>query len=250
MPRNVIQLDEMRRGRPSGPPPEPSFPAPGPRSPGPQSPGPRLAAPELHDPAPVQADPLLTALDGTVRAGDRVLLIGGGLGVAATLAARAARGGRLIVAEPNLLLISRLDAVLAFNGVTNAETINALLAVGMRGCVEFNPESDPRTPLRSEGHPPHPTCMVPFMDLNVILAEERINVLLCDTPVAPAALLAQADLAGVDRILVHRGSDAAQCWGSAGICRLLAGQGYDAEPHGAAIRFTRQALAQRSANRA
>ena len=44
--------------------------------------------------------------------------------------------------------------------------------------------------------------MVQLMDLNMILAEERISLLICDTPMAPVELLAQADLGQVDRILL------------------------------------------------
>jgi hypothetical protein len=177
-------------------------------------------------------------------------MIGAGQAATSMIAACAADAGKVIVAEPNALLISRLEGACPRNGIARTETVNAVLAVGKRGYVEFNPESDPRSPPQAAGLPPRPAFRVPFMDLNVILAEERINVILCDTPVAPAALLAQADLGGVERILVQRGSDAAQCWGSEGICMLLAGQGYEAEPHGTAIRFHRPAAPQRSAGRA
>jgi FkbM family methyltransferase len=242
MTRTVIDLEAMRRRRPSGQ--------------APQQPvldsctaaGTVLVPPEIHDliGSGAYVDSLLGELAGTVGPGDRVLLIGAGLGIASTLAARAACDGRVIVAEPNALLVSHIETVHALNDIANAETVNALLAVGKRGYVEFCPDSDPRTPPRTGWQPPHRALMVPFMDLNVILAEARINVILCDTPVAPAALLAQADLAGVERILVHRGSDAAQCWGSNGICMLLAGLGFDAAPSGAAIRFCRPAQSQSS----
>ncbi len=86
--------------------------------------------------------------------------------------------------------------------------------------------------------------MVPIIDLNMILAEERINLIICDTPTVPAQLLAQAELGQVDRILLNFGNTA-QCWDGDGVCTQLVARGYYPEPSGTAI-LLRRPIARRS----
>ena len=81
--------------------------------------------------------------------------------------------------------------------------------------------------------------MVPFMDLNLILTEERISLIICDVPVASARLLAQAELGQVDCILLGCGDESDQCWEDDGICTLLVARGYSAERSGTAVLFRR-----------
>jgi hypothetical protein len=73
--------------------------------------------------------------------------------------------------------------------------------------------------------------MVPFMDLNLILTEERISLIICDIPVASARLVARGALATVERILVNCGDDSALCWEDEALCSLLTARGYSAGPH-------------------
>ena len=72
-------------------------------------------------------------LPDAIMHGDRVLVIGGGLGIVSTLVARAAGIDRVIVAEPNTSLLPYLDQVHDMNGASGVETVNALLAVGKMG---------------------------------------------------------------------------------------------------------------------
>ena len=190
--------------------------------------------------------PLLRRLPDAVVPGDRVLVIGGGLGVVSTLVARAEGTDRVIVAEPNTTLVHYIDRVHDLNGASEVETINAVLAVGMKGKVPFCAQRDPRT----SSLVPHSqllpqAMMVPFMDLNMILTEERISLIICDTPTAPAQLLAQADLGQVDRILLNTSADAAQCQNGDGVSAQLIVRGYSPEPSGAAT-LLRRSIARRS----
>jgi FkbM family methyltransferase len=189
---------------------------------------------------------LVRRLPDAVIPGDRVLVIGGGLGVVSTLVARVEGVGRVIVAEPNTLLFPYIDRVHDLNGVSEVETINAVLAVGKKGKIPFCAQRDPRT---SSLMPPNQlrrrAMMVPFVDLNMILAEERISSIICDTPTAPEQLLAQADLRRVDRILLNIGKDAAQCPAGDGVCTQLVARGYHPEPSRAAILLRRSITRQR-----
>jgi FkbM family methyltransferase len=183
---------------------------------------------------------LVRRLPDLVIPGDRVLVIGGGLGVVSTLVARIEGVDRVITAEPNAALYPYIDRVHGLNGVSEVETINAVLAVGKKGRIPFFAQHDPRTSsLMPDDQSRQQAMMVPVMDLNMILAEERINLIICDTPIAPAQLLAQAELGLVDRILLHLGTDAAQCWDGDGICTQLAAHGYFPEQSGNAILLRR-----------
>ncbi|MFQ5566070.1 MAG: hypothetical protein ACE5EU_06890 [Paracoccaceae bacterium] len=185
-------------------------------------------------------------LPDAVMPGDRVLLIGAGLGVVSTLVARADGVERVIAVEPNSALFPHIDRVHAFNGVSEIETINAMPAVGKKGKIELCTQHDPRTSLfMPHGRSWQPAQMVPFIDLNMILAEERISLIICDTPSVPAQLLTEAELAQVDRILLTCGSDVARCWDGDGACMQLVARGYTPEPSGTAI-LLRRSVARRS----
>ena len=175
---------------------------------------------------------LLRLLPEAVVPGDRVLVIGAGLGVVSTLVARNEGVDRVIAVEANTALIPYLNRVHALNGVSEVETVNAVLAEGKKGRVPFFARRD----LRTSSLLPHDrswqqAMMVPFMDLNLILTEERISLVVCDIPVVSARLLARAELATVERILVDCGDEPELCWEADALCSLLAARGYAIGPH-------------------
>ena len=173
----------------------------------------------------------LRLLPEAVVPGDRVLVIGAGLGVVSTKVARNEGVWSVIAVEANTALIPYLNRVHALNGVSEVETINAVLAVGKKGRTPFFARRD----LRTSSLLPHDrswqqVMMVPFMDLNLILTEERISLIICDVPVVSARLLARAELATVERILVGCGDDAELCWEEDALCSLLTARGYTTGP--------------------
>jgi len=183
---------------------------------------------------------LVRLLPEAVVPGDRVLVIGAGLGVVSTMAARDEGVDRVIAVEADTALIPYLNRVHALNGVSEVEVVNAVLAEGKKGRVPFFARRD----LRTSSLLPHDrswqqVIMVPFMDLNLILTEERISLIICDIPVASARLVAQAELGQVDRILLDYGDDVAQCWEGNGVCTQLVARGYYPEPSGTAIMLRR-----------
>jgi FkbM family methyltransferase len=185
-------------------------------------------------------DDVLRLLPEAIAPGDRVLVIGAGLGVVSTLVARNEGVDRVIAVEANTALIPYLNRVHALNGVAEVEIVNAVLAEGKKGRVPFFARRD----LRTSSLLPHDrswqqVIMVPFMDLNLILTEERISLVICDVPVASARLLALAELGQVDCILLGCGDESEQCWEDDGICTLLVARGYSAERSGTAVLFHR-----------
>ncbi|MFQ5567387.1 MAG: hypothetical protein ACE5EU_13620 [Paracoccaceae bacterium] len=174
---------------------------------------------------------LLRLLPEAVASGDRVLVIGAGLGVVSTMVARNEGVDRVIAVEANTALVPYLNRVHALNGVSEVETVNAVLAEDRKGRVPFFARRD----LRTSSLLPHDrswqqVIMVPFMDLNLILTEERISLIICEIPVFSARLLARAELATVERILVDCGDEPELCWQDDALCSLLTARGYVTGP--------------------
>jgi FkbM family methyltransferase len=178
---------------------------------------------------------LLQLLPDVVCPGDRILVIGAGFGVVSTVVARTAGVERVIAVEANTLLVRYLNRLHALNGVTGVETVNAVLANGKRGQVPFFVRQDPRdSSLLPYGHPWQKVLMVPFMDLNLILTEERISLIIIENPLQSARALSEARLDRVERVLVDCGSDRAAIWEEGELGALLSDRGYvrDVEPSG------------------
>ena len=182
---------------------------------------------------------LVRLLPDAVKPGDRVLVIGAGLGTVSSLIAKSDGVERVIAVEANTELLPYLERVHALNGVPWVETINAVLGDGWRGRVPFFARADIRTSsLLPDDCSWQHTMMVPCMDLNLILTEEQITLIVCEIPTASAQLQC-AELGSVERILVSSGDDPSERREQNEVRSLLAGQGFDAEERGAALLFGR-----------
>lgn len=182
---------------------------------------------------------LVRLLPDAVKPGDRVLVIGAGLGTVSSLIAKSDGVERVIAVEANTELMPYLERVHALNGVPWVETINAVLGDGWKGRVPFFARHDIRTSsLLPDDCSWQHTMMVPCMDLNLILTEEQITLIVCEIPTASAQLQC-AELGSVERILVSSGDDPSERREQNEVRSLLAGQGFDAEERGAALLFGR-----------
>ncbi len=182
---------------------------------------------------------LVRLLPDAVKPGDRVLVIGAGLGTVSSLIAKSDGVERVIAVEANTELTPYLERVHALNGVPWVETINAVLGDGWKGRVPFFARHDIRTSsLLPDDCSWQHTMMVPCMDLNLILTEEQITLIVCEIPTASAQLQC-AELGSVERILVSSGDDPSERREQNEVRSLLAGQGFDAEERGAALLFGR-----------
>ena len=175
-----------------------------------------------------------------VRAGDRVLVIGAGLGVVSTLVAQSRGVERVIAVEANIALLPYLERVHALNDVPWVETVNAVLGDGGKGRVPFFARRDNRnSSLLPSDDSWKQVMMVPLMDLNVILTEEQINLIVCDIPTTSAQLLGRAELGSVERIIVRCGDEISQSQGENEVWSELIEQGFAAEERGTAALFER-----------
>ena len=182
---------------------------------------------------------LVRLLPDAVKPGDRVLVIGAGLGTVSSLIAKSRGVERVIAVEANTELMPYLKRVHALNGVPWVETINAVLGDGWKGRVPFFARHDIRTSsLLPDDCSWQHTMMVPCMDLNLILTEEQITLIVCEIPTASAQLQC-AELGSVGRILVSSGGDPWERREQNEVRSLLAGQGFDAEERGAVLLFGR-----------
>lgn len=183
---------------------------------------------------------ILRVLPETLRAGDRVLVIGAGLGLVSALAARTRGVKRVIAVEPNAELYPYMMRAHQLNGVPWVESINAVLGHGIRGRVPFFARNDLRTSsITPDECSWQMVMLIPCMELNLILAEERINLVISEVPAGGADLLAGIEPGMVDRILVSSGDD---CFGVAEnneVREALGRRGYQVEDAGNALLFSR-----------
>ena len=181
---------------------------------------------------------VIRLLPNVIRAGDRVLVIGAGLGVVSTLVAKTEGVARVIAVEADSALISYLNRVHDLNGVSEVEVINAVLAEGKRGRVPFFTLRDIRTSSTLlHDRLWQQAMMVPVLDLDLILTEERISLIVCEVPTASTQLLARAELGSVEQILVNSCDYSSEHWEESEVCSLLAAQGFAAKKCGTALLF-------------
>ncbi len=137
--------------------------------------------------------PEINGLSRVIRAGDRVLELGAGLGIITALAARAAGiEGRVRAYEANAALLGDTQAFFAANQITTVELVNAVLV------PETNPA--PRhfhlagsfaesSLMGVDGRNPQGMLEVRAECLTDVLAAFRPNVLICDIEGGEAELL-------------------------------------------------------------
>jgi len=183
---------------------------------------------------------ILGLLPDALRAGDRVLVIGAGLGVVSTLVAQSRGIERVIAVEANIALTPYLERVHALNDVSWVETVNAVLGDGGKGRVPFFPRRDVRySSLLPSDKSGQQVMVVPSMDLDVILTEEQITLIVCDIPASSAQLLGRAELGSVERIVVRCGNEISESQGENEAWPELIEQGFAAETCGTAVLFER-----------
>lgn len=170
---------------------------------------------------------MISRLPDVLKAGDRVLVVGAGLGLLASLVAKSGLAKRIIAVEANPALIPRIRRIKALNNADQIETVLGVLGSGGRGTVPFYIGRDFRESSVAPGDGNWSGAIrVPCLDVDLIMAEERISVIICDVPEIASSLLARADLSAVERILVRIGDPVGECWQEGGLCAGLAARGF------------------------
>jgi FkbM family methyltransferase len=192
---------------------------------------------------------MIRCLPDAVRQDDRVLVIGAGLGVVSSLVASDG-AARVIAVEANTALIPYLKRVHTLNGVPWVETVNGVLGAGRTGRVPFFVQRDIRaSSLLPVDQSWETALVVPMMDLNLILEEERISLIICDIPAASVQLLAPAELGSVQRILVNCAGNSVHDENENDPWSPLTTQGFVAEPYGTSILFDRSGATRQNLSR-
>lgn len=190
---------------------------------------------------------LIQLLPKAVQPGDRVLVIGAGLGLVSTLIAKYQRVARVLALEANVALMPYLRRVHTLNGVSWIETLNAVPALGKTERVPFFVRRDVRTSsLLPKTDAWQQVMMVPVVDLNLLVADEAISLIVCESPTASARVLAEFDPGPVQRIAIGDESSTARTREEADLVALLAQRGFVAAGAGGALLFSRDASTARS----
>lgn len=193
---------------------------------------------------------LIAALPQMLRAGERVLVLGSGLGVVSTLIAKAHGVARVIVIEPHVALAAYAEEVHELNGVPWVEAVNGVPREGGRGHVPLFVRRDVRaSSLVPEDGPWTQVMLVPRLNLDLVLVEEQISAVVVESPAIPAQLLAGAQLGSVARILFGADLLPERTSTRDELSRRLAERGFAAERRGAALSFARAGAARQPGKR-
>lgn len=179
---------------------------------------------------------MVASLENAIADGDRVLVIGTALGILSTLAAKSRRVSEVIAIEMDSRVIPLINRVHALNGVRGVQTLNGVPTSGQRGGVPVFARFDPRmsSPLPDEGAWSQ-AMLVPFVDLGLILADEKISLIVCDVPYCAAQMISEVELGGVERILISAGDRPLHFWQDGEPGALLKDQGFFPEISGTAV---------------
>lgn len=184
---------------------------------------------------------LIEGLRGAVRRGDRVLVLGSGLGVLSSRIARTPGVERVIAIEPKPALAAYIDQVHRVNGVPWIESLNAVPVPHGRGHLPLFMRHDVHaSSLDPEDGPWEQVVLVPKVNLNLILAEERISLIVAESPALLAPLLADAQLGPVNRLLVGADSATEASVDQDPLTVVLAERGFAARWVGTALVLARE----------
>lgn len=174
-----------------------------------------------------------------VHPGDRALVIGAGLGVVSTLIAKTARADRVLAVEADPRLIPCLKRVHARNGAGWVETVLGVPSTRGTGLTRFYPNRDFRNSSVLPNSSANLPVLVPCLDLNLILADEQINLIVCNLPGAPMLLFANAELDRVERIMIDCTTTNNVATDNSEIVALLVERGFSARSSDNVLMFER-----------
>ncbi|WP_424930124.1 FkbM family methyltransferase [Amaricoccus tamworthensis] len=139
-----------------------------------------------------------------IRAGDRILEIGAGIGFISTLLSRQTGVERIIAVEANPLLMDYIADVHDLNNVSGVERMNTVLTNSSEKQATFYLRDDFwMGSIFPEPNPYNSSVEVPTTRFSELLWDEDINVIVCDIEGGETILFQDADLSGVDRIYLE-----------------------------------------------
>ncbi|MCZ7675695.1 MAG: FkbM family methyltransferase [Roseovarius sp.] len=148
--------------------------------------------------------PEITALQALLRPGDRMLEIGGGLGVVSGLAAKAVPDAVIESYEANPALIAAIDELHELNGLRSITLHNRILVQGGGGGArDFHLHHSFAESSIVPGEGKDRSVPVPTEDFAAKLKSFRPHVLVVDIEGGEDELLSGADLAGLRALVLE-----------------------------------------------
>ncbi|MCP5367195.1 MAG: FkbM family methyltransferase [Hyphomicrobiales bacterium] len=166
----------------------------------------------------------LGILRATLRDGDRVLELGGGLGLLSSCAARRCGDGAVLVVEARPDLIEVLAANHRLNGVA-PRVLHGIAGLADGGEQDFFLGADfwsSSTARRGDGG----SVKVPVLDVNRLVAEFAPSYLVMDIEGGEADLLPALDTGGLRALLVEVHPDTIGAAGASDLVRGLLDRGF------------------------
>ena len=192
-------------------------------------------------------------LERLLRPDDRVLDLGGGLGVVASACARACPEGAVLTVEANPELLPMIRETLRLNGATDAEVRHgAVVGPGAApGPRSFYLRADFwASSMEPDSRPYLRAVSLPALPLADLMAEFRPTVLSCDIEGGEAGLFDGLDLSGLRLAVVEMHPKAIGEDGVAAVRRALIDAGLAPQPQArpsTVVTFLRQAAAKPAA---
>jgi FkbM family methyltransferase len=139
-----------------------------------------------------------------VRPGDQVLEIGAGIGYISTLLSRERRVMSVLAVEANPTLMEYMVRLHRRNRVRKVRRMNAVLTnEPVASKTMYLREDFWMGSLLAGPNPYFAKVEVPTVNLNALLRSEGVNLIVCDVEGAETMLFEDADLTGVDRVLLE-----------------------------------------------
>ncbi len=142
------------------------------------------------------------AIEAAVRNGDRVLDLGGGLGVCSATAATMASVRRLTVVEANPNLMDVIRLTMTLNGVVDFELIWAAVSTSPAKTTHLQVGEHYWSAMEASS-PAAGALEVPILSPSTILSLSKPDVLICDIEGNEQGLIDAADLSGVRSLIVE-----------------------------------------------
>ena len=168
-----------------------------------------------------------------VRAGDRVLEVGAGLGIVGAVIARNCRPERMLSFEANPMLLPHIDTLYRINGLeTVIEARNAVLISDRDrpASLPFHIHPSFRSSSLIAAEETAETVQVPTEDFAAVCRELKPTVLICDIEGGELELLRHADLSGFRAVVMEFHGRAYGTKGRRECQLLLRGQGFEPLP--------------------
>lgn len=184
-----------------------------------------------------------------LRAGDRVLELGTGIGVITCLMAQV-EGVRIWSFDANPHTVALAERVARANGVGTVTFGHRLMMVGAPKSYPFYLRRDFWMSSMIEAQGPYEEVIeVGSEDIDAFIAAQQINVLVMDIEGAERYLLAQADLSRIDRVFLELHDHLYGLQGLREIFAAMAEKGFGYDPRnssGPCVQFSRDLGEERS----